>query len=108
LKLLGTIRAERYASRVSDAALRETPGSQYAGGHRIRVTPVPIPNTEVKPDTADGTARETAWESRSLPAVNKQTKTPDVLKRVGRFCLYAYCGLGIEDCGFIGGLWIDW
>ena len=58
LKLLGTIRAERYASLVSDAALRETPGSQYAGGHRIRVTPVPIPNTEVKPDTADGTARD--------------------------------------------------
>ena len=41
----------------------------YAGGHRSRVTPVPIPNTEVKPATADGTARETVWESRSLPAV---------------------------------------
>ena len=30
-------------------------------------TPVPIPNTEVKPFSADGTWRETAWESRSLP-----------------------------------------
>ena len=49
-----------------------TPGSKYAGGHRIRVTPVPIPNTEVKPDTADGTARGTVWESRSLPAVIAQ------------------------------------
>ena len=39
------------------------------GGHRRRVTPVPIPNTEVKPSTADGTARATAWESRSLPGV---------------------------------------
>src|SRR5215468_2512464 len=48
---------------------------KYAGGHRIRVTPVPIPNTEVKPDTADGTARETVWESRSLPAVI-QTGSP--------------------------------
>ena len=48
---------------------RETPGSKFAGGHRIRVTPVPIPNTEVKPDTADGTAWETVWESRSLPAL---------------------------------------
>src|SRR5439155_894545 len=47
----------------------EGPRSKYAGGHRIRVTPVPIPNTEVKPDTADGTAWETVWESRSLPAV---------------------------------------
>src|SRR5262249_20557847 len=43
--------------------------SEYAGGHRSRVTPVPIPNTEVKPATADGTVWETAWESRSLPAV---------------------------------------
>ena len=43
--------------------------SEYAGGHRSRVTPVPIPNTEVKPTTADGTVWATAWESRSLPAV---------------------------------------
>src|SRR5207237_875773 len=41
----------------------------FPGGHRSRVTPVPIPNTEVKPATADGTAWETVWESRSLPAV---------------------------------------
>src|SRR5262245_29595363 len=45
---------------------------KFAGGHRIRVTPVPIPNTEVKPDTADGTAWETAWESRSLPALSQR------------------------------------
>ena len=50
-------------------AKAETPGSKFAGGHRIRVTPVPIPNTEVKPHTADGTAWETVWESRSLPAL---------------------------------------
>src|SRR3990170_3431189 len=43
--------------------------NEYAGGHRSRAPPVPIPNTEVKPATADGTARETVWESRSLPAV---------------------------------------
>src|SRR5207244_10072022 len=47
----------------------EPQAAKFAGGHRIRVTPVPIPNTEVKPDTADGTAWETVWESRSLPAV---------------------------------------
>jgi hypothetical protein len=28
-------------------------------------TPVPIPNTEVKPLSADGTAWETGWESRT-------------------------------------------
>src|SRR6266550_3102975 len=55
--------------KLAPRAKAGTPGSKYAGGHRIRVTPVPIPNTEVKPDTADGTARETVWESRSLPAL---------------------------------------
>ena len=34
---------------------------------RKLVTPVPIPNTMVKRFTADGTARETVWESRWLP-----------------------------------------
>src|SRR5690349_19823744 len=63
--------------------------TKYAGGHRIRVTPVPIPNTEVKPDTADGTARETVWESRSLPAVIRTTRTPEDMNTLGRFCLYA-------------------
>ena len=29
--------------------------------------PVSIPNTTVKPHTADGTMLETAWESRGLP-----------------------------------------
>src|SRR3990172_9051951 len=53
--------------------------NEYAGGHRSRVTPVPIPNTEVKPATADGTAWETVWESRSLPAViHEEPDDPDV------------------------------
>ena len=30
-------------------------------------TPVPIPNTMVKAQTADGTMLGTAWESRRLP-----------------------------------------
>jgi hypothetical protein len=42
---------------------------EFPGGHRRGVTPVPIPNTEVKLSTADGTAWETAWESRSLPGL---------------------------------------
>ena len=87
LKLLGTIQVERYALLVSDAARLETPGSQYAGGHRIRVTPVPIPNTEVKPDTADGTAWETVWESRSLPAVNREQTKARCANAHRAFCL---------------------
>ena len=34
---------------------------------RLRETPVPIPNTTVKPQPADGTMLETAWESRWMP-----------------------------------------
>ena len=33
-------------------------------------TPVPIPNTTVKTQAADGTALETVWESRWLPDSN--------------------------------------
>ena len=34
------------------------------------VPPVPIPNTEVKPFSPDGTARASVWESRTLPRLN--------------------------------------
>ena len=52
---------------------RKAMANKFPGGHRSRVPPVPIPNTEVKPATADGTACEGAWESRSLPGFfNKQ------------------------------------
>ena len=37
---------------------------------RLGDTPVPIPNTMVKTSAADGTALETVWESRWLPALN--------------------------------------
>ena len=34
---------------------------------RLGGTPVPIPNTMVKTQAADGTMLETAWESRWVP-----------------------------------------
>ena len=34
---------------------------------RLGDTPVPIPNTMVKTQTADGTILETVWESRRMP-----------------------------------------
>ena len=40
---------------------------KFLGDHGEGVTPVPIPNTEVKPFSADGTAWVTVWESRTLP-----------------------------------------
>ena len=39
----------------------------FFGGNSEEAPPVPIPNTEVKLFSADGTARETVWESRSPP-----------------------------------------
>ena len=45
------------------------------------VTPLPIPNRMVKPITADGTAWETVWESKTLPgnfcAVSSVGRAPD-------------------------------
>ena len=46
----------------------------YYGGHSGEVTPVPIPNTEVKLSSADGTARGTVWESRSPPVTKKRPR----------------------------------
>src|SRR3954465_4050873 len=40
------------------------------GGHSGGETPGLIPNPEVKPSSADGTAPETVWESRTPPDIN--------------------------------------
>ena len=42
---------------------------EFPGGLTARVTPVPIPNTEVKPCRADDTALVTARERRSPPGL---------------------------------------
>ena len=38
-----------------------------SGDDGIEVTLLPIPNRKVKVYSADGTARETVWQSRTLP-----------------------------------------
>ena len=43
---------------------------EISGDHSGGETPVPIPNTAVKPTSADGTALATGWESRSLPGIS--------------------------------------
>jgi hypothetical protein len=63
---MGRLGLSAIAGRASEGGI---PDTKFPGGHRSRVTPVPIPNTEVKPATADGTARVGAWESRSLPGL---------------------------------------
>ena len=61
--------------------------TEFLGGYAEGVTPVPIPNTEVKPLRADGTAWVTVWESRSPPGILLKTLAPFV--RGGRFALAA-------------------
>ena len=41
--------------------------SRFSGGLSERETPLPIPNREVKPLSADGTWLARAWESRTPP-----------------------------------------
>ena len=41
--------------------------AKISGDNSLRDPPVPIPNTEVKPQHADGTWLETARESRTSP-----------------------------------------
>ena len=42
-------------------------GNRISGGNSEREPPVPIPNTEVKPLSAESTWLETARENRTLP-----------------------------------------
>ena len=50
-----------------EGAIEQT--QKICGGNSEEVTPVPIPNTEVKLLSADDTWWETAWESRTLPLI---------------------------------------
>ena len=53
--------------------MRVLKNSAFLVAMRLGVTPVPIPNTMVKTQAADGTALETMWESRWPPDQKKKT-----------------------------------
>ena len=55
------------AGSLRRAVFKGQKGGIFPGGHSGEETPVPIPNTEVKLPSADGTAGESLRESRSLP-----------------------------------------
>ena len=58
--------------------VRHDKQNSISGGNGERVPPVPIPNTEVKPLSADGTWLETARESRSSPdSINDYGESED-------------------------------
>src|SRR5512139_536021 len=59
----------------------------HPGDHGGGVTPVPIPNTAVKPSSADGTARVAWWESRTSPGffllLRREAAAPDAVTDKG-------------------------
>ena len=57
------------------AKRRQWSSGTLAGGDDAEVTPVPMPNTEVKLCSADDTWREAAWESRKPPAMNEERQS---------------------------------
>src|SRR6266540_5646918 len=70
--------------------------SEKQGGYSGGETPVPIPNTEVKPSSTDGTALETGWESRPPPCFAPD-KAPFGLAKRG-FFLTPRNGAGFGRC----------
>ena len=59
--------AASLSSASSTLPLIQSQNQRFSGGFTERATPVPIPNTAVKPLRADDTAWATAWESRTPP-----------------------------------------
>ena len=51
-------------------------GSKGYGGHSVGETPGPIPNPEAKTHSADGTAPERVWESRTPPDNHYRQEAP--------------------------------
>ena len=66
-------------------------GYQSYGGHSDRETPGPIPNPEVKPASADGTAPERWWESRT---------PPNILSRKGHQQWWPFRHFCVTPCPF--------
>ena len=64
-------RAEGEQSEAEELKNQQDREHTISGDNSLRDPPVPIPNTEVKPQHADGTWLETARESRSSPDSNK-------------------------------------
>ena len=60
-----------YKYTLKDLLLGKMTTSKFLAAMRLWGTRVPIPNTRVKTQPADGTMLETAWESRWLPELKK-------------------------------------
>src|SRR5687768_9008298 len=63
-------RSPTHTPQTANVTPRGGQGRQSYGGHSERETPGPIPNPEVKPISADGTATDRLWESRTPPDIH--------------------------------------
>ena len=68
-------------------------------------TPVPIPNTMVKPWTADGTALETVWESRWLPEKIKGAENMAPVGDIAQLGEHLPCKQGVESSNLFISTW---
>ena len=66
----------RQESRCPSALFLLSLSLKTSGDHSGGVTPDPIPNSAVKPSSADGTTRAIVWESRSLPELFENRPGP--------------------------------
>ena len=77
---------------------------RVSGDNSLRDPPVPIPNTEVKPQHADSTWRETARQGRSSPDSNERS-----FERMTAFsCISKKDNARVgkrSRCLFFGGVW---
>ncbi len=62
-----TVQFPRYGRELDDTVIDPTHLKRCFGGHGERETPGSIPNPEVKPLSADGTAGGSLWETRTPP-----------------------------------------
>ena len=67
VQLTGTNRSRTWIESFVRARYGVLKALKGHGGDSGGEPPVPIPNTEVKPGSADGTWGATPWESRTLP-----------------------------------------
>ena len=67
VRVRGAERESKKRKRKRSESEAKAKTRKISGGNGKRDPPVPIPNTEVKPLSADGTWLETARKSRSLP-----------------------------------------
>ena len=70
----------------TEKVVREMMKSKSVGVDDVEGPPVPIPNTEVKLNSAEDTWRVTAWENRKMPTSKQPSNRAVVfLCQCGRF-----------------------